>query len=109
MNGVEAKEAAESLLLARRVIGRIGSAAAAGLGAVLFGVGMAWFRVALGLQPNMTAAIAGIMVLGIAVRLAFPTLMDAGTTALPASSYATGSECSIGFGKRRWRWVWPLQ
>jgi hypothetical protein len=79
-----------SLLLARRVIVRIGSAAAAGLGAVLFGVGMAWFPVVLGLEPNMTAAIASIMVLGIAVGLAFPTLMDAGTAALPASAYATG-------------------
>jgi hypothetical protein len=65
-----------SLLLARRVIDRIGSAAAAGSGAILFGVGMAWFPVVLGLEPNMTAAIAGIMVLGIA---------------LPASAYATGS------------------
>jgi hypothetical protein len=33
----------------------------------LFGVGMAWFPVVLGLEPNMTAAIASIMVLGIAV------------------------------------------
>jgi hypothetical protein len=73
------------------VIGRIGSAAAAGLGAVLFGVGVAWFAVVLGLEPNMTAAIAGMMVLGIAVELAFPTLTGAGTAGSPASSYATGA------------------
>jgi hypothetical protein len=42
-----------SLLLARRVIVRIGSAAAAGLGAVLFGVGMAWFPIVLVWTPRI--------------------------------------------------------
>ena len=39
----------------------------------------------------MPAALVGMSLLGIGVGLTFPTLMGAGTAALPSSAFATGS------------------
>ena len=45
----------------------------------------------LGLAPDATAAVIGIALIGVGVGLTYPTLMGAGTAALPSSSFATGS------------------
>ena len=80
-----------SLLLAGRLIKRIGAGWVTALGIVLFAAGMAWFAAVLGLAPSMPAALVGMAFLGIGVGLTYPTLMGAGTAALPPSSFATGS------------------
>ena len=80
-----------SLLLAGRLIARIGPAAVVALGIALFAAGMTWWAVVPGLEPSMPVAITGMVFLGIGVGLTFPTLMGAGTAALPGSSLATGS------------------
>jgi EmrB/QacA subfamily drug resistance transporter len=80
-----------SLLLAGRLIARFGAAPVVASGIVLFAAGMAWFASVTGLEPNMAAALAGMALLGVGVGLTFPTVMGAGTAALPSSSFATGS------------------
>ncbi len=80
-----------SLLLAGRLITRIGPAAVVALGVALFAAGMAWWAVVPGLEPSMPVAVTGMVLLGVGVGLTFPTVMGAGTAALPASSFATGS------------------
>jgi EmrB/QacA subfamily drug resistance transporter len=80
-----------SLLLAGRLIARIGQAAVVALGIVFFAGGLAWWAVVPGLEPSLPAALAGMAFLGVGVGLAFPTLMGAGTAALPPSAFATGS------------------
>ncbi|GJD49773.1 Multidrug resistance protein Stp [Methylobacterium crusticola] len=80
-----------SLLLAGRLIARIGPASVVALGTGLFSAGMVWWAVVPGLEPSMPVAITGMVFLGVGVGLTFPTLMGAGTAALPASSLATGS------------------
>ncbi|GJD64039.1 MFS transporter [Methylobacterium frigidaeris] len=80
-----------SLLLAGPLIARIGPAAVVALGVALFAAGMAWWAVVPGLEPSMPVAVTGMVFLGVGVGLTFPTVMGAGTAALPASSFATGS------------------
>ncbi len=80
-----------SLLVAGRLIVRFGPAPVVGLGILLFATGLAWWAVVPGLEPNLPAALVGMSLLGIGVGLTFPTLMGAGTAALPSSAFATGS------------------
>jgi EmrB/QacA subfamily drug resistance transporter len=80
-----------SLFLAGRLISRFGVATVVTLGVILFAAGLAWFAVVPGLEPSMPKALVGMGFLGVGVGLAFPTLMGAGTAALPPSSFATGS------------------
>ena len=80
-----------SLLLAGRLIARFGVAVVVTLGVMAFTMGLVWFAVMPGLEPSMATAVIGMGFLGIGVGLTFPTLMGAGTAALPPSSFATGS------------------
>lgn len=80
-----------SLLLGGRLIARFGTAAVVAMGVASFTTGLVWFAVMLGLEPSMMTAVIGMALLGIGVGLTFPTLMGAGTAALPPSSFATGS------------------
>jgi hypothetical protein len=80
-----------SLLLAKPLIARFGTATVIAIGVILFAVGFVWWAAVPGLAPNMGAAFVGMVFLGIGVGLTFPTLMGAGTTSLPPSSFATGS------------------
>jgi MFS family permease len=80
-----------SLLLAGRLIRHLGTAAVIVLGLALFAGGCAWWALAIELEPNLPAALGGIMLTGIGVGLTMPTLMGAAASALPSSSFATGS------------------
>jgi EmrB/QacA subfamily drug resistance transporter len=80
-----------SLLLAGRLIARLGAATVIALGIVIFAAGLLWFAVVPTLEPNMSVALTGMVFLGVGVGLTFPTLMGAGTASLPPSSFATGS------------------
>jgi EmrB/QacA subfamily drug resistance transporter len=80
-----------SLLLAKPLIARFGTATVIAIGVVLFASGFIWWAAVPGLAPDMGAAFVGMVFLGIGVGLTFPTLMGAGTTSLPPSSFATGS------------------
>jgi MFS family permease len=80
-----------SLLLAGRLIARLGAATVIALGVITFPAGLLWFAVVPTLEPSMTVAVTGMVFLGVGVGLTFPTLMGAGTASLPPSSFATGS------------------
>jgi EmrB/QacA subfamily drug resistance transporter len=80
-----------SLLLAGRLIVRFGASTVVTLGILLFAGGLAWFAIMVRLEPSMATALVGMTFLGVGVGLVFPTLMGAGTAALPPSSFATGS------------------
>ncbi|MFZ3359565.1 MAG: MFS transporter [Xanthobacteraceae bacterium] len=80
-----------SLLFAGRLIARFGVAAVIALGILLFAAGFVWWAVIPGIEPNMTMAVAGMILTGTGVGLTFPTLMATGTASLPPTSFATGS------------------
>ena len=80
-----------SILLAGRLITRLGVAPVVTLGVVVFASGMAWWAVMVGLAPSVMGAVVGIVLSGIGVGLAVPTLMGVGMATLPAASFATGS------------------
>jgi EmrB/QacA subfamily drug resistance transporter len=82
---------ATSLLFVTRLIERFGMAAVITAGIVFFAAGVIAWATLLGPRPSMTMAIVTMIPVGIGVGLAFPTVMGAGTSALPSSMFATGS------------------
>jgi EmrB/QacA subfamily drug resistance transporter len=81
-----------SFLVAGRLIARFGPGRVIALGTLIFSGGVAWWAVAVGLEPNYVGAILGGMLLtGIGVGLTLPTFMSTAASSLPAPSFATGS------------------
>ena len=81
-----------SFLVAGRLTGRIGAGRVIALGSTVFGLGAAWWALAVGLAPDYVRDMLGGMLLtGIGVGLTLPTLMATGTSSLPPHSFATGS------------------
>ena len=62
------------------------------LGSVVFGAGVAWWALAVTVQPNYVSGVLGGMLLtGIGVGLTLPTMMATASVSLPPPSFATGS------------------
>ena len=80
-----------SLLFAGRLIARFGAAPVITLGIVLFGSGLMVWAAFIGPEPNAAVVVLGMVATGIGVGLTFPTLMGVAVSALPPSSFATGS------------------
>jgi MFS family permease len=80
-----------SLLLAGRLIARFGATTAVAAGLVVFAAGVIVWAVLAGSHPDLGFAVLCVIPSGIGVGLTLPTLMGVGTSALPASSFATGS------------------
>ena len=80
-----------SLLLARRLIARFGATTVVVAGLVVFAGGVVVWAALAGPHPDLGFAILCVIPSGIGVGLTLPTLMGLGTSALPASSFATGS------------------
>ncbi len=80
-----------SLLVSGRLIARFGAATVIALGIVVFAASFIWWAAVPGLEPNVGVALVGMIFAGVGVGLAYPTLMGAGTSSLPPSSFATGS------------------
>lgn len=80
-----------SLFLAGPLIARFGSAAVVALGLVVFAAGVIVWALLAGPAPDLWFAILFVIPSGIGVGLTLPTLMGIGTSALPPSSFATGS------------------
>lgn len=80
-----------AMLFAGRLISRFGAAPVICAGILLFVAGLSFWATFLGSHPNVTLVVIGMVPLGIGVGLASPTLMGIGTSALPSSSFATGS------------------
>src|ERR1700722_17909182 len=80
-----------SLLIAGRLIQRLGRAPALAAGLLSFAAGGAWWAMAATLEPSYATVIGGMVLIGVGTGLCLPTMMGTATGALPASSLATGS------------------
>ena len=81
-----------SFAVAGRLAARLGAGPVIALGSTVFGIGIAWWALAVGLHPDYVGQMLGGMLLtGIGVGLTLPTMMATGTASLPANSFATGS------------------
>ncbi|MET9655650.1 MFS transporter [Streptomyces sp. NPDC006510] len=79
-------------VLSGPVVRRLGAGRTAVLGCLLFASGLAWWAVALDTAPHYASDfLPGMVVTGIGVGLALPTLVGAAATALPPTRFATGS------------------
>jgi EmrB/QacA subfamily drug resistance transporter len=78
--------------VAGRLTARIGPGRVIALGSTIFAAGVAWWALALGLEPDYVGDMLGGMILtGIGVGLTLPTMMATGASSLPPHSFATGS------------------
>ena len=74
------------------LVKRIGAGPVAALGNLLLGVGVLWWVYAVEARADYVGAfLPGLIIGGIGLGLALPTLIAAGTTALPPQRLATGS------------------
>lgn len=74
------------------VVRRFGAGRTAALGCLLFGAGLAWWATVLGTDPHYaTGLLPGMLLTGIGVGFALPTLVGAAAAALPPTRFATGS------------------
>jgi MFS family permease len=80
-----------SLLVAGRLIQRLGPAPVIVLGLGFFTGGCIVWALMIGLVPSLLVSIVGIVMTGIGVGLTLPTLMGTAAASLPPSSFATGS------------------
>lgn len=80
-----------SLLLAGRLIARVGAAAVVTAGIVLLAAGLSVWAIGIGLEPDLAPVVIGMVATGVGVGLTYPTLMGVSAASLPPSSFATGS------------------
>jgi MFS family permease len=81
-----------SFLIAGRLTQRLGAGAVIAAGCTTFAAGVAWWALAIGLRPDYAGdMLGGILLTGIGVGLALPTLMATGASSLPPHAFATGS------------------
>ncbi len=81
-----------SFLVAGRLIARFGAGLVVAAGSLAFGAGVAWWALAVTVEPNYVSGVLGGMILtGIGVGLTLPTMMAAAAASLPPPSFATGS------------------
>ena len=80
-----------SLLVAGRLIQRLGPRPVVVVGLVVFAAGCLWLALDVQLEPSLVGALGGIVLTGIGVGLTLPTLLGTAAASLPPSSFATGS------------------
>ena len=80
-----------SLFVAGRLIQRFGAARVILIGLAFFAGGCAWWAVFVGLASSLPVALVGILMTGVGVGLALPTIVSTAAGALPPSAFATGS------------------
>ncbi|MFE6664371.1 MFS transporter [Streptomyces sp. NPDC057697] len=79
-------------VLSGPVVRRLGAGRTAAAGCLLFAAGLAWWAVALDTAPGYASGfLPGMLVTGLGVGLALPTLVGAAAAALPPTRFATGS------------------
>ncbi len=80
------------LLVAGRLIAKLGPGRVIGIGATVFAIGIGWLIYGATLQPNyLGQVLPGALCTGIGVGLTLPTFMATGTFSLPPHALATGS------------------
>jgi len=75
-----------------RYINRLGARVLGTLGIALFGAGCLWWRLRIGAAPDYPGQmLPGLVITGVAVGLALPSLASAAASSLPPARFATGS------------------
>lgn len=80
-----------SLLLGNRLITRFGAARVMAAGLLFFASGSVFYALMIDLTPSVFAGVGGILLTGIGVGFAMPTIMAVAAGAMPPSAFATGS------------------
>ena len=81
-----------AFLIAGRAIARWGPGPVSAAGATAFAAGVAWWALAIGLNPDYVGdVLPGMLLSGVGVGLTLPTYMATAAASLPAPSFATGS------------------
>lgn len=81
-----------AFVFAGPLVARFGPGPVIAVGSTFFAAGVAWWAVAVGIQPDYVGEILGGMLFtGIGVGLTLPTLMATASSSLPPQSFATGS------------------
>ncbi len=81
-----------SLLVAGRLIPKLGAGVVVALGTAAFALGAIWWAVAVGLAPDYAVAfLPGMLLSGVGVGLTMPTFMATAAASLPPASFASGS------------------
>jgi EmrB/QacA subfamily drug resistance transporter len=81
-----------AFVVATPLIARLGSGPVIAIGSTAFAAGVAWWALAVGVQPDYVREVLGGMLLtGIGVGLTLPTFMATAAGSLPPASFATGS------------------
>jgi MFS family permease len=81
-----------SFLVVGRLVTRYGPALVITLGSLAFAAGVAWWALSVTLTPNYASSVlVGMLLTGIGVGLTLPTIMATASSALPPTSFATGS------------------
>lgn len=79
-------------ILSGPAIRRFGAGATAMTGCLLIAVGLGWWTATLDTDPHfLTQFFPGMLITGVGVGFALPTLIGAAATALPSARFATGS------------------
>jgi EmrB/QacA subfamily drug resistance transporter len=79
-------------LLSGRLIPRLGSGGVIAVGCAFFAGGVVWWETAIRVTPDYLGdAVGGMLLTGVGVGLAFPTLFATAAAALPPARFATGS------------------
>ena len=79
-------------LLSARLLPRLGSGGVIAAGCAFFAGGVVWWETAIRVTPDYLGdAVGGMLLTGIGVGLAFPTLFATASAALPPARFATGS------------------
>ncbi len=79
-------------LITGRLIARFGPGRVIGLGATVYGLGIAWWALRAGLHADYWGQVLpGTLLTGAGVGMTLPTFMSAGASSLPPQSFATGS------------------
>jgi EmrB/QacA subfamily drug resistance transporter len=77
---------------AGRLVQRYGAGRVAALGCTTFAVGVSWWAATIDLVPGYASGVLpGLLLTGLGVGLALPTLIGAATASLPPARFATGS------------------
>lgn len=77
---------------AGRLVQRYGAGRVAALGCTTFAVGVSWWAVTTDVVPGYASGVLpGLLLTGLGVGLALPTLIGAATASLPPARFATGS------------------
>jgi hypothetical protein len=80
-----------ALLVGPALLKRVGPGLVAAAGSLVFAAGIVWWIAALGIHADYLDMLPGMLITGVGVGLTLPTLIGTAVSALPPTSFSTGS------------------